>query len=309
METSVLLRAISIVLIVATHANVLTLMGGAHLLLGVAGFNLARFQLGDLPRAQRVRSILGAVRQIAVPSIVAIGLVAAVTGMYDLPTVFLLNQALGSDTWTTQWQFWFLDALVWGFLGVAAMLGVPALDRWERRAPFRFAGAVVLGTLAARYVLVGVQAGPSERYALPVVLWCVALGWWAARATGTAQRVLVSLVVLSAVPGFFGEPVREALIASGLLALLWLPAVTLPRTVARTAGVIASASLFVYLTHWQVYPHLEDHHPYLATLASFAVGVAVWKAYTAAVTRTTAWVRPPQSPRRRTRGSAEPASR
>jgi hypothetical protein len=94
-----------------------------------------------------------------------------------------------------------------------------------------------------------------------------------------------------------------------MLALLWLPAVTLPRTVARSAGVVASASLFVYLTHWQVYPHLEDHHPYLATLASFAVGIAVWKAYTAAVTRTAARVRLPRGPRRRTRASAEPASR
>jgi acyl-CoA synthetase (AMP-forming)/AMP-acid ligase II len=280
-DTSVLLRTVSIVLIVATHANVLTLMGGAHLMLGVAGFNLARFQLSDLPRGQRLRSIAGAVRQVAVPSMMWIGLAAAATGMYDLPTVVLLNQALGSDSWTTQWQFWFLDALVWSFVGAAALVGVPALDRWERRAPFGFAGAVVVGTLASRYALVGVHAGPSERYALPIVLWCLALGWWAARARSTRQRVLVSLVVMCAVPGFFGEPVREALVVGGLLALLWLPAVMLPRVVARLAAVIASASLFVYLTHWQVYPHLEDHHPYLATAASFAVGLAVWKAYTA----------------------------
>lgn len=308
-ETSVLLRAISIVLIVATHANVLTLMGGAHLMLGVAGFNLARFQLGDLPRMHRLLSIGGAVRQVAVPSTIWIGLVAAVTGTYDVPTVFLLNQALGSDTWTTQWQFWFLDALVWGFVGAAGLLSVPALDRWERRAPFVFAAAVVAGTLATRYALVGVQAGPSERYALPIVLWCVAVGWWAARAHGTRQRLLVSLMVVSAITGFFGEPVREALVAAGLLALLWLPAVTLPRSVARVAAVVASASLFVYLTHWQIYPHLEDHHPYLATAASFAVGIAAWKAHTALATRVSASIRLPRSPQSRTRGPAAPASR
>jgi acyl-CoA synthetase (AMP-forming)/AMP-acid ligase II len=279
LETSVLLRAVSIVLIVATHANVLTVMGGAHVMLGVAGFNLARFQLSDLPRTQRLRSLGRAARQVAVPSMVWIGAVAATVGMYDLSTVLLLNQALGSDTWTTQWQFWFLDALVWGFLGVAAIVAVPALDRLERRSPFGFAGVVVAVTLATRYALVGVHAGPSERYALPVVLWCLALGWWAARATSTGRRLLVSLVVVCALPGFFGEPVRELLVAAGLLALLWLPALTVPRPVARLVGVLASASLFVYLTHWQVYPHLEVDHPYLATAASFAVGVVVWRTH------------------------------
>jgi acyl-CoA synthetase (AMP-forming)/AMP-acid ligase II len=281
LETSVLLRAVSILLIVATHANVLTLMGGAHLMLGVAGFNLARFQLADVTRAERLRSLGRAVRQVAVPSMVWIGLVAAITGMYDVPTVFFLNQALGSDTWTLQWQFWFLDALVWGFVGVAALVGVPAVDRLERRRPFLFAGTVLAVTLGIRYALVGVQAGPSERYALPVVLWCLALGWWVARATTTTRRVVASVVVLGCVPGFFGEPLREALVAGGLLALVWVRAISVPRWVARAVGLLASSSLFVYLTHWQVYPYLEVDHPYLATAASFAVGIATWRAYTA----------------------------
>uniref|UniRef100_UPI003563E613 hypothetical protein n=1 Tax=Nocardioides sp. TaxID=35761 RepID=UPI003563E613 len=46
--------------------------------------------------------------------------------------------------------------------------------------------------------------------------------------------------------------------------------------VASALGVVAASSLFVYLTHWQVYPHLEDDYPLLATLASFAVGIGYW---------------------------------
>jgi hypothetical protein len=116
-------------------------------------------------------------------------------------------------------------------------------------------------------------------------------------------------VVVAAVAGFFGEPMREALIAGGLLALLWLPAVTLPRSVTRLVGNVASASLFVYLTHWQVYPHLEDHHPYLATAASFAVGVTACRAYTALATRGRASIRLLRSRLSRTRGPVGPASR
>jgi hypothetical protein len=40
--------------------------------------------------------------------------------------------------------------------------------------------------------------------------------------------------------------------------------------------VLASSSLYVYLTHWQVYPPIEEVSPALAMVASFAVGIAVW---------------------------------
>ncbi len=49
-DSTVVLRALAILAIVATHANLVTIMGGAHLLLAVAGFNFARFQLASVPR-------------------------------------------------------------------------------------------------------------------------------------------------------------------------------------------------------------------------------------------------------------------
>ncbi|MFN2540409.1 MAG: AMP-binding protein [Mycobacteriales bacterium] len=54
-DTSVLLRALATLLIVAHHSEVVKLLGGAHLLLGVAGYNFARFQLTPAVRRQRVR--------------------------------------------------------------------------------------------------------------------------------------------------------------------------------------------------------------------------------------------------------------
>ena len=52
-ETNVLLRAAAIFLIVGSHSNLFMFTGGAHLLLGVVGFNFARFQLTDRPRRER----------------------------------------------------------------------------------------------------------------------------------------------------------------------------------------------------------------------------------------------------------------
>ena len=62
----------------------------------------------------------------------------------------------------------------------------------------------------------------------------------------------------------------------GILLLLVDRAVPLPRWVAVTVQTIAAASLWIYLTQWQVYPELEDAgHPYAAVLAALLDGVVV----------------------------------
>ena len=280
-ETAVLLRALAIVLIVASHANLIAMMGGAHLLLGVVGFNLTRFHLNG-PAPDRVRGLVRAARQVLVPSVLWILGVAVVVGTYQLPTVLMLNNLLGSPRWDAQWHFWYLEVVVWTLVGLALVMSVPAIVDLERRRQWSFALGVVVVTLALRYALVGVTAGPDERYVLPVVLWCVALGWLIARSRSIIQRGLASVATVGSVVGFFDDPSREAVVAGGLLALIWLRAVRIPRAAARVASAVAASSLFTYLTHWQVYPDLEELSPGLATCASLVVGFLVWRGWVAA---------------------------
>lgn len=44
-DTSIVLRAVSIVLIISAHIGLFSWPGTAHVLMAVAGFNFARFQL------------------------------------------------------------------------------------------------------------------------------------------------------------------------------------------------------------------------------------------------------------------------
>lgn len=275
-DTSVLLRATAILLILGTHANLLSVQGGAHVLLAVAGFNFARFQLSWPTRAARRRHVLASLARVAVPSMVWISGVSLVVGTYDLANVFFLNGVFGPSVWTPRWQFWFLEALVWTLVAAVAVLAVPAVDRAERRAPFGFALTLLAAGLAVRYLLVGIAAGPTERYTPSVIFWFFALGWAIARASSTRSRWLLTAITLAAVPGFFGEPTRELVIIAGIALLTWTTTVRVPRVLGRVIGVLASSSLYVYLTHWQVYPHLEDHYPLLAVLSSLAVGVTYW---------------------------------
>jgi acyl-CoA synthetase (AMP-forming)/AMP-acid ligase II len=280
METGVVIRAVAIGLIVGTHAEVFRLQGGAHVLLALAGLNFARFQLRS---GHRLRSLL----RVALPSVGWLAVLAAVSPAYDLRNVLLLNGYLGDAAWNPRWRYWFVEALVL-ILGAATLaFAVPAIRRLERRAAFVMPLAVMAAGLVARFDLVaGGEA--TRRDARPhTVLWLFALGWAIDRADTPARRAVVTLIGLGAVPGFFGDAGREALLAVGLLLLIWVPTVAVPRPLDRAIGLVAGGSLFIYLTHWQVYPPLLERGiaPIGAAAASLVVGLGAWWIVQRATTR------------------------
>jgi hypothetical protein len=276
LDTTVGLRALAILFVVASHVDLVPLEGGAHLLLALAGFNFARFQLSAAGDSRtRLRHGLSGLAQLVVPSVLWVGGVALLLGSYDLTTALFVRELVNGSEWDDQWQLWFLESLVWITAAALAITCVPALHRLERRTPFRFALAVLAVTAAARFAEVGLRAGPTQRYTTLVVAFFFVLGWVAARATTTRRRLLVTVLAAALTLGFFGQAHREVIVLGGFLLMLWVPHVPLPSWLARAAGVLAGASLFVYLTHWQVYPALEDAgHQWLALVASITVGIA-----------------------------------
>jgi len=285
-EVPILLRTLAIVLIVATHADLIFVQGGSHLLLVIVGYNLARFQLANRSNRLRTRATLAGVASVAIPAIAWIGIVGVVTGAYATTTVFLVNSFVGSAQWSPQWHYWFLEAMLWSMLAFVALLAIPAVRRWERRWPFAFALGVLALTLVVRTVeLGGVRAEGTEKYAVATVAWCIALGWVIARITTTTQRLIVSALAILCVVGFFGQPLREAIVIGGVLVLLWVTSLPLPRWLVSMVSTLAGASFFIYLIHWQIYPGIETYSPLLATVTSLIVGVVVWKAYTFLMSR------------------------
>jgi len=281
LETPAVLRAIAIVLIVGTHADLFGLKGGAHLLIAVAGYNLARFQLAAVPGNARFRGLAQSAAELAVPAVVWIGGVSLLTGQYHVTTVFLVNNLVpGDGRWNEQWQFWFLEALLWTLVGLAAVFALRPVDRLERRWPFCFALGGFAAALGMRFVVAGAHVEDVERYSIPVVVWLIALGWLIARADTTARRALVSVLAVASSVGFFDEWLRWAILACGALVLIWIPAVRVPRWLVPTVAALAGASMFIYLTHWQVYPSFEQSAPWLGTLLSLALGVIIWRGYT-----------------------------
>ena len=266
-ETGVLLRAVAIVLVVGNHAGAFLVAGGAHVLFAAAGFNMARFQLtsGTWGRS---------IARIAVPSMVWIGFVAALRDDFDLAHAVLLHGWIGGPG---RWMYWFVEVLVQVLVVVAITMRLPAVARFEARRPFALPALLLIPALAVRFDLVELGRHHRPFFRPHEIVWIFLLGWMAARARAPWQRVLVSAAAVGAVPGFFGDGLREAVLLVGFLLLVWVPSIPVPRHVPRVVAPVASASLYVYLTHVQVHPLVSDRAPVLGLVASLLVGVAAWR--------------------------------
>jgi acyl-CoA synthetase (AMP-forming)/AMP-acid ligase II len=298
-ETSVLIRALAIVTIVGSHANLFVLLGGAHTLFAVLGFNFARFH-ADLAPAERTRAVLRSASRIAIPAMLVIATVSLYKPGLGWRQILLLNWLLGPEHWVNpQWRYWFIEVALLLMLAGAAILAVPAFDRLSRRHPFGFPVAMVLVGLVPRYglrawpggdldqrrIVIGPlhMGGGDYMHQAQVVFFLFALGWAAARTTTVPHRLLVSALTLVSVWGFFEhEPVRDGYVLLGILLLIWVPLVRMPAKAAALAGLLASASMWIYLVHWEIYPHLENRIPIAATLLSLLAGVLAWRLWSRA---------------------------
>lgn len=273
LETSVALRAAAIVLVAGSHAELWVLWGGAHILLGVAGYNFGRFCLTPLPRPKRIRHLRNTIAWIAVPAVVWIAFALVVTNDYTATNLLLANKLLGPEDSMTAGRLWFVEVVVWVLVALALICWLPIADRWERQRPFAFAAIFLALGLALRYDVFDFGLGDDAWFTV-LAFWFFAIGWAAAKSSTVWQRLAVTIVLAIGIVGYFGQPGREALVFVALTLLIWLPAIRCPSALTVAAGLVAEASLFIYLTHYQVYP-LFGEHKLIGVVAAVAVGIVI----------------------------------
>jgi hypothetical protein len=278
-DTSVVLRALSIALVVGNHVRATQLLGGAHVLLAVAGYNVARFQVSLDPR-EHWRGWGRSIGRIALPTMAWIGALLLLTDRHSIGSLLLANNYVGAPDYSgRRWQYWFVEVLVQLLVVLAVVFAVPAVRRFQQRRPFALA-MVLLGTaLTVRWELIDVGATPRYSFRTHWVAWVFLLGFAAQRARTVPQRLLVSAVAVAACPGFFGHPSRGVLVLGGVLVLTWFDELRVPRPIVAPLALVAAASLSIYLTHGWTHPVISRH---LAPVPTVAVAIAIGVALTVA---------------------------
>lgn len=269
LEITVLVRALAVLAILASHASVVDVRGGAHLLMALVGLGLARFLLVPGDPARSARRVLRTSARILVPAVAWVALLAAISDSYSgavIGTAWLSSPT----TMSPDWRYWFVAALLWLLPLTALALRVPSVSSAVAR--FRFgapAAATVLAWLAA--AAFAPDTWPGSSFAPLAVAWVFLLGWAIGEARDHRHRLIATALVL-ALCGLTFEESRAWTVPLGLLLVIWLPRVRMPAALAAVVVPVAAASLAIYLLQWPVLDLLGSG--WLPVLGSLAVGVA-----------------------------------
>jgi acyl-CoA synthetase (AMP-forming)/AMP-acid ligase II len=277
-ETSVWLRAVAILLIVGTHADLFSLQGTAHALLVLVGYNVVRFAFAAQGRRGRVRSLGRGILRIVLPTLAVIVPAHLIWGYYETRNLFLANWVFGEQRLGPPWRFWFIEALVFALVVATLLTALPVFARWERRWPFGLPVALMCAAFTLRLDLFDLPV-PRMQGSAVVVLFLFFLGWAIARVRTRPQRWLVSVAAVGMVGTFSGNPARDVVSLAVVLALVWLPTTRMPGGLVPVTQVLAASSLFVYVIHWQVLEQLWGR-PVAAFICSLAAGIAYWFVWT-----------------------------
>jgi hypothetical protein len=277
-DTTAVLRAVGICAVVLTHMRWAYFPGGAHVMLAVVGYNLSRFLLPVDGALARLRLGLRTVSRVTVPTVAWVAGGMILFGAYSPGTLLLVNNYAGPRGHRDDhWHFWFVEVFVHLVLLMLLVLAVPAARRVERRWPY----AVPLALVGVGVLLRQEWAQGGDWYNLRFrthgVLLFFALGWLVQRSGTTRQRLLTTAVIAFTVADTFNLPEREVFIGACLVLLLWCREIPLPRPLAQLMAVVASASMWILITHFSAYPWLMERAPIgWAYVATLAVGVAAW---------------------------------
>jgi acyl-coenzyme A synthetase/AMP-(fatty) acid ligase len=277
-ESTVVLRAIAIVLIVGSHIDVIEIVGGAHLLLVVVGLNLAQFQLASPTRRLFISSVSRSVVRLLIPVLVWLIPVWLIASEYGA-SVLLVNNLVGSPVDSPEWRYWFLEAALVCILMTALIVAVPSIWRvWQRRP--EYVGITLLVVAIGWLLLIDRPTqGPGEFFTPAVTAWMFALGLTVAamRNKSWIWQVTLFLAALGICSFYFDHSVRATVFLIGVAVLMWIPRIQLPRALIPLFAMLATASLGIYLTHYQVYP-LFGALGWLGLVASLLAGSLYWYA-------------------------------
>ncbi len=274
LETSVLLRALAVVMIIGSHAGLFRLLGGAHTLMVVAGFNAALFGLSAAKVSERWRGTARFLIGVGVPTVVMAAIGMAL-GRYGWGNVLLANWATGEWGRLQRNELWFVDALILCVLVATIVLSFRPVAHVWRTDPWLVAFGLAIVALVPRYVILGLFEG-TLRGLMPTVFWLFAVGLALAHAATWPRRALTLAVAVVGVVNFFPDDLaRNATILAGIVALALLQNVHVPAVVVPLVSLLAAASLHIYLVQFLILAHIPS--PLLGTLVALVAGVLLWR--------------------------------
>ncbi|MFT3968643.1 MAG: AMP-binding protein, partial [Sphingobium sp.] len=253
LDVAILLRFYAIVCIVTHHLRLWPASPeGSSLLLALAGMSFGRFQLEDVARTGSLRSIWSSTAAIAIPTIGYVALLQLAHREFFLWSLLLVGNFHSISAYTDQW---FLDMYVQIYLLMALLLS----SGWVKgrigtqRLPLAI-GLFLLAVLARSVVPQLWDTTALDNRVPHYWFWLFAWGIMMVQLRSRGAKALsLALFVLTAFL-FYRDKSMTTVVNLAVCATIMtiLPAIRVPAFFRTVIMEVAAATLFIYLTHFQL---------------------------------------------------------
>ena len=228
------------------------LRGGSSILFALGGYSLARFQRQWLLDGRGWDAVKGIALRMVLPYyLLMIPMLVLAKGIDRGPGWFFLVSTYTIDDRGPLFAFWFIESIFHALLIMVALSMIPQLRRFASRRPVG-SGFALIGLAIALFVAVPLVWTDPHENPLTVDAWfyAYAVGWtlFLVRDSGLKLLVIAIGAAMAWLDYGFGSS-RPIWLLLALLALAFLPAIRLPRTLGAVFGTISGAAYFIYLTH------------------------------------------------------------
>jgi amino acid adenylation domain-containing protein len=278
--TSVVVRALSIITVVADHFGLFNLPGGVVTLFIVAGWSFGRYSLVNITEKGSPGPIAKLVSRIALPTMLLLVVLRFAFHNVLLTSILLVSNY---DRSIPSQSFWFIEILIQIYAVLFILSSIKPIRKLFMLHTFAAAYGAVLLALAAGVLMEFAYNTYNIYHRVPWhYIWGVFLGIAIAESkTRTHKFIVTATLLLCAVSGMrWSYPEVSIFPLLTILAVIWIKSIPLPKPIALAVTKIAMASLFIYITHflWLGIFH-KIHVPRIAlieTTLAVVGGIFAW---------------------------------
>ena len=287
LESVTLLRAFFMICIVALHTNAFVYSsnwGAAYFLVLLAGYSVARFQLPEIIRTGSVRTLWGTIKYVAIPTILMVAFLQVATQRFEVLPLLLISNYLDPKT-MDGYLLYFVEFYIQLLVFAAVLFSFAPVRAAFKARPMASAVALLVGVAALNQLINFFWDGDYNYHRTPWnYAWAFALGIVLAAAKMPKTRILALTVAIVAAYLKFGMTSAGYYVAGGCDIVLFIQAVSVPAVIKVIVAEVASASLFIYLTHYVTISLFMkifgEEMPWPTLIASVLIGIVLSHLYT-----------------------------
>ena len=286
LESATLTRAFFMICIVALHLETFvysTTWGAAYFLYMLSGYSVMRFQWPEINRTGRVDTLFGTVLRVAIPTVLAIIAMQLWARTFEPKPLLLISNWFDPSHYKVAY-YYFAEVYMQLLLVVGALLSISTVREFLRRSPVTSCIIFIAFATVFSWLVEQVWDTNYIYHRTPIwYLWTIGAGMLMACARDLPSRVLAMAIVAVAVLLHHGFTSASGYLVGASALLLFWPEISVPAAAKIIVAEIASSSMFMYLSHFQVKSLVtrlfHGPMPWISLFAAIGFGIALARAY------------------------------